>query len=275
MKRFENIDLSLSEVSTKAQKMAGKLSISGVQVKLSMKLNQKTKTLEVTDEGGEYILKPQIQTFPNIPQNENLCMNIASVLGIKVPMHWLVQLKDKTYAYVVKRFDRRNGEKIHQEDFAQILGETDKYKGSLEKIGLELKKISEIPGLDTQLFFERILFYFLIGNGDAHLKNFAILYDKLGHIGLSPAYDIVSSKLVIPDEEDLALSMNGKKNKITRRDFDMLAEHLKINSKICYKNILDKIHMINDLIIKCEHLNEDEKQRLLDIVKERFSRLKR
>ena len=266
------IDLSLTDIPTAAQEMAGKMSISGVQPKLSMKLDKKNGTLEVAGEGGEYILKPQLQTFNNIPQNENLCMDIAASLGIQVPPHALVSLKDNSLAYIVKRFDRIKKEKLHQENFFQILGEKDKYKGSMEKIGKKLKEISEIPGFDAQLFFERILYFFIIGNGDAHLKNFSIIYDKENFIRLSPAYDIVSSKLVIPREEDSALTINGKKNNLARKDFDELANALKINSKASYKNILGSIKTI-DRLIKNSLLTDEEKKSLSSIVKERALRL--
>jgi len=266
------IDLSLTDIPTAAQEMAGKMSISGVQPKLSMKLDKKNGTLEVAGEGGEYILKPQLQTFNNIPQNENLCMDIAASLGIQVPPHALVSLKDNSLAYIVKRFDRIKKEKLHQENFFQILGEKDKYKGSMEKIGKKLKEISEIPGFDAQLFFERILYFFIIGNGDAHLKNFSIIYDKENFIRLSPAYDIVSSKLVIPHEEDSALTINGKKNNLARKDFDELVNALKINSKASYKNILGSIKTI-DRLIKNSLLTDEEKKSLSSIVKERALRL--
>jgi len=266
------INLGLTDISMAAQEMAGKLSISGVQPKLSMKLNEKNKELEVTGEDGEYILKPQIQTFRNIPQNENLCMDIAAELGIDVPPHMLISLKDKTLAYIVKRFDRIKGEKLHQENFFQILGEKDKYKGSMESIGRKLKEISDIPGLDAQIFFERVLFFFIIGNGDAHLKNFSIIYDKENRIRLSPAYDIVSSKLAIPGEEDSALTINGKKNKLSREDFDILAKSLEIHTKTSYKNILSNIKIINNLL-ETSIFSAEEKKSLSNIAQERSSRL--
>ena len=268
------VDFSLNEVSLKAQKMAGKVSMSGVQPKFSVRLNRKNREMEIVAEGGEYILKPQTETFPNLPQNENLCMTIASSIGISVPPHTLIRLKDGSWSYIVKRFDRIKGKKIHQEDFLQVLGKEDKYKGSLEEIGKKLKQISEFPGLDIQLFFERTVFFFIIGNGDAHLKNFSIIYDGAGRVKLSSAYDIVSSKLVIPDEEDLALSMNGKKNKITGKDFDALANYLKIPAKISNKKFLDKENLIRNLI-KDSILEDIEKKRLIDIVSERFSRLRK
>ena len=266
------IDLTLSEISIKAQQMTGKLSISGVQPKLSIKLNKETKQLEIVATGGEYILKPQTLTFPYIPQNENLCMTIASQLGINVPPHSLIKLKDNNWAYIVKRFDRIQENKIHQEDFWQILVKKDKYLGSHEEIGKKLIEISEIPGLDIQLFYARVVFNFIIGNGDAHLKNFSITYDKTGQVRLSPAYDIVSSKLVIPQEEDFALSINGKKNKITRKDFDILAEYLRIPKRISQQRFFGYNKTIKSLI-NDSLLPKKYKTTLTEIVTERFSRL--
>ena len=117
------IDLTLAGVSLKAQEMVGKMSISGVQPKLSVKLADRAGDphLEVTGEGGQYILKPQVQAFANLPENEEFCMAIAEDIGINVPAHCLVHLKDKSLAYVVKSFDREGRRKVHQEDFAQIL----------------------------------------------------------------------------------------------------------------------------------------------------------
>ena len=267
------VNLTLAEVSIKAQKMVGKLSISGIQPKLSMELNRKNRELEVVSEGGKYILKPQVPTFPDLPQNENLCMSIASNMGIDAPPHSLLKLKDNSWAYVVKRFDRDKEGKMHQEDFFQILGKKDRYQGSLEEIGKKLSQISEIPGLDVQFFYERVLFFFIIGNGDAHLKNFSIVYNKFGHIRLSPAYDIVSSKLVIPEEEDFALSMNGKRNKITGNDFNKFLTFLKIPNKEINRKFLDKEDLIRGFI-KDSELDKDQKERLSGIVRERFSRLK-
>lgn len=271
-----DIDLSLREVSIKAQQMVGKLSISGVQPKLSISLNKKNKKLKVTAEGGSHILKPQVQTFRNLPQNETLCMTIAANLGIEVSPSCLLSLSDGSPAYIVKRYDRLKGKKIHQEDFFQVLGKRDKYSGSIEQIGQKLKQISLFPGLDVQLFFERVLFFFIIGNGDAHVKNFSIIYDDAGDIRLSPAYDIVSSKLVIPGEEDLALPMNGRRNNITGKDFKKLSGYLGIPEK-SYDKIRSRFKEGRDIIEELtafSALEEDEKDRFLDIVNERYERLR-
>jgi serine/threonine-protein kinase HipA len=266
------INFTMAELSLNAQKMAGKLSISGVQPKLSMKLQPATKELTVVSTGGEYILKPQLQIYPNIPQNENLCMSIAEKLGIDVPPHALIELKDGSIAYIIKRFDRNKSEKIHQEDFMQILGKQDKYRGSYEEIGDKILTISDAPGLDVQLFYERVLFNFIIGNGDAHFKNYSVVYGSSGAVRLAPAYDIVSSKLVIPEEEDSALTINGKKNKITGADFNSLRKYLAIPPKAVDGKYLDQADTIIETI-KQSGLTEQEKEKLEAIVKSRMKKL--
>ncbi len=266
------IDFGLVDINLEAQKLAGKLSISGVQPKLSVKLDKKSNELIVVTEGGEYILKPQTSTFANIPENEQCCMDIASDLDIEIPFHCLISLKDESLAYVIKRFDREKGIKIHQEDFAQILEQNDKYKGSVEQIGRRLKEISSAPGYDAQLLFERVVLNFILGNGDAHLKNYSISY-KGENIRLTPAYDIVCSKLVIPKEEDSAITINSKKNNLKRSDFDKLADYLDIPIKIRYEKFEKKFDMMKK-IIGTSHIDKEKQERFIEIIKERLSRLK-
>ena len=272
MNRLPKISLSLQDIPLKAQEMAGKMSISGAQPKLSLKLDKKLGELVVAPTLGEYIFKPQIQQFPHLPENENCCMDIVKALDIDVPPHCLLTLKDGTFAYIVKRFDRRGEEKLHQEDFYQILEKTDKYLGSLEQIGSKLREISAVPGLDVQLFFERVVLNFLLGNGDAHLKNFSISHHQDGS-RLSPAYDVVSSKLVIPKEEDSALTLNGKKNNLSRNDFDTFAEYLKIPKKIRYEKFAGKTTPIKQFI-QAGQLPQGFKVKFLEIVLSRYERLK-
>ncbi|MCD6312124.1 MAG: HipA domain-containing protein [Elusimicrobia bacterium] len=265
------IDLSLNELTIKAQEMAGKLSISGIQAKLSMKLDKKSKTLISVAEGGEYILKPQTGIYEQIPENENLCMTIAGQIGLDVPPHALIKLNDGSSAFIIKRFDRKNGEKINQEDFCQVLGKSkrDKYTGSLEQIANKLNEISAIPGLDIQRVYERALFFFIIGNGDTHLKNFSINYTNMNNIRLSPAYDIVSSKLLIQGEEDCAITINGKKNNLGMEDFLAFAAKYNIPEKITY-NILDKKQLALNAIANSQ-LSPDFRTKLKTIVEERLS----
>jgi len=269
--KLPNINFDLSEISLQAQKLAGKLSISGVQPKLSLKMDKKNNELIVVNEGGEYILKPQTSTFENIPENEQCCMDIAQEMGIDIPLHCLLPLADKSLAYLVKRFDREKGEKIHQEEFTQILEQNDKYRGSVEQIGRSLREKSSAPGYDIQLLFERVVFNFIIGNGDAHLRNYSISY-KGDNIRLAPAYDIVCSKLVISTEEDSAITINGKKNNLRLGDFNQLGEYLNVPEKIRYERFGNKFDMIKKHI-ESSCLDRQKKERFIAIVKERLSRL--
>lgn len=272
MNHIPKISLSLQDIPLKAQDMAGKMSISGVQPKLSLKLDKTLGELVVAPTGGEYIFKPQIQQWPHIPENENCCMDIAGALGVHVPLHCLLTLKDGTLAYIVKRFDRQGETKIHQEDFYQILEKTDKYSGSLEQIGKKLKEVSTVPGLDVQLFFERVILSFILGNGDGHFKNYSISYYPEG-VRLSPAYDIVCSKLVLPREEDSALTLNGKKHNITRNDLNTFAEYLRIPQKIRYEKFEGRTALIKPFI-QASQLPEDLKTEFIEIVLSRYERLK-
>ena len=265
------IDFGLSGIPMQAQKMAGKLSISGVQPKLILQLNTEKNQLE-TMPGGDYILKPQTDRFLNIPENEQCCMDIADVLGIDTPVHCLLPLQDKSLAYVIKRFDRLNGEKIHQEDFSQLLGEDDKYKGSVERISRKIKEISTAPGYDLQLLFERVALNFIVANADAHLKNYTMRY--LGdERRLSPVYDVVCSRLAIPEEkEESAITINGKRNNLTRADFDALAVYLQTPLTVGYRIFENKFGTIKGIIEKSK-LPQEDKTTFMKIVEERLNRL--
>lgn len=267
------IGFSLQDIPLKAQEMAGRMSISGVQPKLSVRFDKRLGEIVPAMEKGEYILKPQLQQFPHIPENENCCMDIAASLGIDVPGHCLLGLSDGTLAYIIKRFDRKASVKIHQEDFFQILGKRDKYQGSIEQIGKKLGEISTVPGLDVQLFFERVVFSFLIGNGDAHFKNFSILYHEPGGARLSPAYDIVCSKIVIPGEPDSALTVNGKKSNLSLKDFEILADLLEIPPKVRYERFEGRLGQIKK-VVQNSLMPASFKTMLVEILNSRYARLK-
>jgi serine/threonine-protein kinase HipA len=271
------VPFSTPEIAGEARKMVGRMSISGVQPKLSLVYDRKRNLLTVVATGGKYILKPQTERFPALPENENLCMNIAAVYGIEVPPHGLVLLSDKRPAYLVKRFDRlEHGSKIEQEDFQQLLQTDDKYSGSYERIANFIKEHSDVPGLDLVNLFERALLFFVLGNGDAHLKNFSLIRkEKVGY-QLSPAYDIVNSRLVLPDErEEMCLSMQGKKNRISGEDFAGLSDHFGLTRKQADNSLArlnDFKHNIEDMITGC-FLGEPLKERFLDIFRMRMKRI--
>jgi serine/threonine-protein kinase HipA len=226
--------------------------------------------------GGQFILKPETERFSSLPQNENLCMTIAGLMEITVPAHGLLDLADGSPAYIVRRFDRsKDGGKLRCEDFTQILGEDDKYSGSMEQIGKKIRELSSVPGLDVQLFLERALLNYLLGNGDAHLKNFSLLETDEGGLRLSPAYDIVCSKAVIPRETDCALTVNGKHNKIGRKDFEQLGDALGIPPKVV-GGILERFDQGYPLMLEqIQHsgLPTDIENKVRQVIEERHQRM--
>ena len=271
--RVPVIDLALKEIAVETQKIAGKMSISGVQPKLSVA--RKGGRLVPVAAGGTHILKPQTQAFRNLPENEQLCMSLAARLGIDVPPHGLLNLSDGSAAYVVKRFDRAgDGAKLRCEHFAQILGR-DKYEGSVEAVGRKLAELSEFPGLDTQLLFERVLFNFLVGNGDAHLKNHSILEQADGTLRLAPAYDLLCSKLVVAGEDESALAINGRKNKLTLGDFSALARQCGIGTGT-FNRLVERLRPLKDLAHEetpDSRLGGADKERMTVIIDGRWSRI--
>ncbi len=240
------IGISLPDVAIQAQKMAGKLSISGVQPKLSVALEG--ECLVPVERSGQFILKPQTQEFAELPQNEYLSMRMGWLFGLRTASCILIELADGTPAFLVKRFDRyKEGtrlEKLPCEDMQQILGKTDKYDGSHEQVARAIRQHCTFAPLEMQCLFEITLFSFAIGNGDAHLKNFSLLTSRDGTIALSPTYDLVSSRLVIPNETDeLALTVNGKRNNLRRKDFLALADYMEIETSYAERKLRDLLDL--------------------------------
>jgi len=238
------IDFNLGDINEMALRYIGKnLSVTGVQPKMSLeteRVGQNKFRLTVVGLWGSYIFKPPFEKYPDLPQNEDLTMHLAEIAGIKTARHSLIPLKSGEFAYISKRFDRQNGIKLGMEDMAQLTEvlTARKYKGSYEKIGKIIAKYSDFPGNDLVSFYELTLFSFLTGNADMHLKNFSLLRSVHNEISLSPAYDLVNTKIVIPDDpEDLALTLNGKKSNLKLKDFISFAGSLNID-----RNTVHKIH---------------------------------
>lgn len=271
------IKIKSTELISEINKNIGKMSISGAQVKASVKLNKRENIIEIVQLGGTHILKPEPGEYPELPHNENICMNMAEMLGIDVPPHGLFYLADKKICYIIRRFDRdTNGGKTHVEDMAQLLGlpSDSKYESSLEKTGTAILKYSRRPYLDLVNFLERVVFCFLIGNGDMHLKNWSLISIEGGY-QLSPCYDLISSKLYLPYEDESALTINGKRNKLQLSDFNELAAYLKIEKR-SFSNIIDKMKNSKAAILKI--LDEDpigftRTGQLREIILKRYNRL--
>lgn len=273
------IPISLEQISTEAQKLAGKLSISGVQPKLSVRL-EGDKLLPVAKD-GQYILKPQTQQFAELPQNEYLCMQMGRKFGLNTAESILLELSDGTLAYLVKRFDRfKKGthmEKLSCEDMHQILGGPNKYAGSSEQIAKIIKQYCTFAPLELQRFFEISIFNFAIGNGDAHRKNFSLLTNEKGIVALSPVYDLVSSRLVLPEEGDeIALTINGKQNRLSKNDFKDFAENIGVDANYAKSRIIELLVLQDDFsdMINKSTLTLRLRQKLTEILTERLSRLK-
>jgi serine/threonine-protein kinase HipA len=272
-----DVPFKTTEVTAEAQKMVGRMSISGVQPKLSVIHDRRRHELTVVDRGGLFILKPQTDRFESLPENENLCMNIVSTYGIEVPPHGLLPLPDGKLAYLVRRFDRLDdGSKLQQEDFQQLLQTDDKYSGSYERIANFLKRHSDVIGLDLVRLFERALLFYVLGNGDAHLKNFSLLRREDVGYQLSPAYDVLSSRLVLPEEkDDMCLSLQGKRNSISKKDLQGLSEHFGLTGKQV-NNALDRLSALRssiEMMIEGSFLEKRLRNRFLEIFEERMDRV--
>ena len=230
------------------------VAVPGVQPKLSLDILSPNKPADpgrftIGGLWGGYILKPPFARFPQLPEIEDLTMHLAEIAGIATVPHCLIRLKSGKLAYITKRIDRQkpkrksdNPRKLHIEDMCQITGKMseDKYRGSYAQIAKALWAFSANPLLDVVGFFEQVLFCFLTGNADAHLKNFSLIdAPRIGQ-SLSPAYDMVATSLLMPkDKEELALTLNGKKRKLKRADFEAAFDTLQLD-KAMQRNIFGR-----------------------------------
>ncbi len=218
---FSDLPFTTKELYQEVASRSTKMSIQGVQPKLSAILNVKKGCFELVDRYGKFILKPELDQYPEIAANEDLTMRLASVVGIEVPLHGLVYNRDNTLTYFIKRFDRYGHKnKWAVEDFSQLSGQSreTKYQFSMEKLIPIIEKHCTFPAIVKHQFFVRILFNYLVGNEDMHLKNFSLI-TRRAIVELAPAYDFVNTTLLLPNaKEELALPLNGKKNNITFND---------------------------------------------------------
>lgn len=219
--------------------VAASTTVTGVQAKLSLDISRgkagEAQRFTIVGLWGKYILKPQTDRFANLPENEDLTMHMAEATGIKTVPHSLIRFADGELCYITRRIDRtRQGGKIAMEDMCQLSERLteDKYKGSYERIAKLIRQHSAAPLLDVVNFWEVVVFSWLTGNADMHLKNFS-LYRPADNYMLAPAYDLLSTALAMPeDDEELALTLNGKKKRIRRNDFEkaMLENGMKDNA---------------------------------------------
>jgi len=232
------IDFDLKQLEELAKQIViESKAVTGVQPKLSLNIKKQINEmprLTIVGLQGDYILKPTSAQYKELPENEDLTMHLAELARIKTAKHSLIRLHSGELAYLTKRFDRTRGKKIAVEDFCQLSESLteQKYRGSIEMIGKIANKFTTNNGIEAQRLFELVMFCYLTGNADMHLKNFSLIENLLGEYEFSPAYDLLNTAIVIADDnEESALTINGKKRKITLKDFDALAVSLKINNK--------------------------------------------
>lgn len=254
--------------------------VTGVQAKLSLHITGSKdrpgdRRFTIVGLWGGYILKPPTLYYPQLPEVEDLTMHLADIAKIKTVPHSLIRLSSGNLAYITRRVDRNKKGKLAMEDMCQLTERLteDKYHGSYEQIAKTILKYSSTPGLDVINFFELVFFSFLTGNADMHLKNFSLLYQQGLGMVLSPAYDLVNTTLVNPDDkEELALTLNGKKKKITKQDFVAAMKGLNVDEKQ-RQNIFNKmIKAMPKWLEKIENsfLNDDFKENYITLLKERI-----
>lgn len=253
------------------------MTVPGVQKKLSLHLDldNHTPRLTLVNYPAGYILKPQVDEFKCLPEAEHLVMCMADATGITTVPHALIGSRDNP-AYITKRIDRMIGKSetkmLAMEDFCQLdLRVTaDKYKGSYERCAKVIRKYSSNVGLDLAELFMHIVFSFMVGNSDMHLKNFSLIEteEASNTYVLSPAYDLLPVNVIMPeDTEEFALALNGKKTHIRKKDFLIYAKQCGISKKSAEKMIYKIISMKSDYLKMCNS------SLLPDYMKNRFTEL--
>jgi len=279
-KEAPELPYSLGQMSELAKNVVERsVSVPGVQAKLALSLikeaQRKNNRLTVIGAlGGNYLFKPPNNDYPEMPQNEHVTMRLAEAMGLKVVPSSLIKLQSGELSYITKRVDRTpEGGKIHMLDMFQLTEAYDKYKSSMEKIGKAISMYSDNTLLDLLYFFELTIFSFLTGNNDMHLKNFSLINTSFGWI-LSPAYDLLNVSILNPkDKEELALPIDGKKNKLKRRHFELFGSSLGLNSKQI-TGALNRYQAnlpIVESIINQSFLSSEMKSKYLELYHERHA----
>lgn len=274
--RHEDLD-RLAEQVIRAQ-----TSLTGVQPKLSMNLNKHEGSSRLTIVGlwGDYILKPQTDDYPMLPENEDLTMHLAEAIKISVVPHSLIRLADGRLGYITKRIDRtKNGEKIDMEDMCQLtLHPTEyKYKGSYEQIAKAISKYSSTPKLDLTNYMLLLLFCFVTGNNDMHLKNFS-LYRPSEDYRLTPAYDLLNVAIANPkDKEELALPLSGRKTKLRLTDFLNTTKTIGLEENVVLRLIASLHNALPkwQALIRNSFLSEDMKKAYEELIISRLAKLQK
>lgn len=262
------------------QVIRSQTTLTGVQAKLSLDINKgtagTTDRFTIVGLWGRYILKPQTDRFASLPEVEDLTMHLAELAKIRVVPHSLIRFADGELCYITRRVDRtEKGEKLPMEDMCQLTERLTehKYKGSYEQIAKAVQRFSSVPKLDLVNYWEQVVFSWITGNADMHLKNFSLYSTVKGNYTLTPAYDMLSTALVMPeDTEELALALNGKKRKFKKPDFITAMQASGLEEKVI-ENIFRKFLKVKDkwfAFIELSFLSDDMKERYKGIIDEKL-----
>lgn len=271
------LDIDTSKLHTAALAMVGHTSLSGVQKKISLGLSVDKATLKVVAEGSQYILKPQTGVYPSLPENEQLTTRLAKLVGIETAPSGLLELTDGTLAFIIHRFDRLpNGKKVRQEDFCQLAQQPpkDKYRGSAEQCVKIVKQYASEPLIELMKLYRLLLFTWWSGNGDMHLKNFSLLTGEDGIVRLTPAYDLVSTHLVIPGDP-LALPVGGKETKLARGDWLRFAEYCDLPKAVAERMLREQEEATDESakLISKSFLPKNQQAEYESLIRERSNQL--
>ena len=256
-------------------------SLTGVQPKLSLHLNEHEESQRLTIVGlwGGFICKPQTIQFAQMPEAEDLTMHLAELAKIDAVPHTLMRMADNSLCYLTKRIDRSStGEKVAMEDMCQLTErQTEhKYRSSYERIAKAIVQYSSMPKMDVTNFFEVVLFSWITGNNDMHLKNFSLFEPHDGNIRLTPAYDMLNAVILNPkDDEELALTLNGKKKKLKRSDFITSGLTMGVEQKTIERLIGKYVKLLPDMkkLIGNSFLNDELKDKYTELITERIDRI--
>ena len=278
---LNDLPFTQEEQLKEAASRAVKMSIQGVQPKLSARLKVKEKMFEVVDRYGDYILKPQSNFYPEVPENEDLSMRLAHIAGIEIPLHGLVYSIDGRFTYFIKRFDRYGKKKKRSlEDFAQLAGKSreTKYDFSMEKIVAILDEYCTFPAIEKVKLFRLTIFNFLIGNEDMHLKNYSLI-TRNNKVELSPGYDLLNTTIALPNpQEEIALPLAGKKRNLNSKVLINYwgKERLGLNDVVINQVVSNFTKMRGEWerLINISFLSQKKKGDYLELLNSRRERLK-
>ena len=281
-KKVPALDYSCEEMEKLAmQIIKDQTSITGVQPKLSLHLNEHEGSQRLTIVGlwGGFICKPQTIQFDQMPETEDLTMHLAELAKIEVVPHTLMRMSDNSLCYLTRRIDRSStGEKVAMEDMCQLTERPTehKYKSSYERIAKAITQYSSMPKMDVTIFFEVILFSWITGNNDMHLKNFSLFEPHDGNIRLTPAYDMLNAVILNQkDDDELALTLNGKKKRLKRQDFITSGLTMGVEQKTIERLIGKYVRLLPEMkkLIGNSFLNDELKDKYAELLTGRIDRI--